>query len=259
MPGSRRESFNNWYELSKIDYYTQFIKAWLAFNAWMKDSYPDKNEKQIISEIKTYGRIKSKILAYIDVRSTYDEAIKFKSLISNLHEGLINNNLQNRNKHLDFRRIVIEENIETIREITYSNLKYKAEKVNNKYFLDILKQDGTSKFHYEQNKYNINELTQQSDYLALSPTSQEKLIETYSWINPYREENLIHSGQGSNYIGIGGVHFINDEERIAKALIEIIYGLRCLLFHGELVPREEYNKIYESAYYILRIFLEAIA
>lgn len=259
MPGSRIESFNNWYELSKIDYYTQFIKAWLAFNAWMKYSYPDKNERQILSEIKNYSRIKNKIIAFIDIDNNNDDAIRFKTLISNLHEALINNNLQNNGRYVDFRRIIIEENIETKKETTYSNLKYKVEKINNKYYLDIFKLDGTSKFHYEQNKFDIDELKQQSSYIGLSPTSQEKLIGTYSWINPYREENLIYSDQGSNYIDVAGIHFINDTEKIAKALIEIIYSLRCLLFHGELVPREEYNEIYESAYYILRVFLEAIA
>lgn len=259
MPGSRMESFNDWYELSKIDYYTQFIKAWLAFNAWMKYSYPDKNERQILVEIKNYSRIKNKIIALIEQNNNNEEAIRFKSLISNLHEGLINNNLQNRGQYIDFRRIILEENIETVRDFTYSNLKYKVEKINNRYYLDIFKLDGTSKFHYEQNRFDINELKQQPNYIALSATSQEKLIETYSWINPYREENLIYSGQGTNYINIAGIHFVNDTEKIAKALIEIVYGLRCLLFHGELVPREEYNKIYESAYYILRIFLEAVA
>ena len=85
------------------------------------------------------------------------------------------------------------------------------------------------------------------------------LLMLFHIIKSDTEENLIYSGQGTNYINIAGIHFVNDTEKIAKALIEIIYSLRCLLFHGELVPREEYNKIYESAYYILRVFLEAIA
>jgi hypothetical protein len=34
--------------------------------------------------------------------------------------------------------------------------------------------------------------------------------------------------------------------------------MRCLLFHGELVPKKDYNLVYEPAYRIVKVFLEAV-
>ena len=45
---------------------------------------------------------------------------------------------------------------------------------------------------------------------------------------------------------------------IVKALIEILYQLRNVLFHGELVPNKGAQNVYKEAYLILKMILEKI-
>lgn len=39
---------------------------------------------------------------------------------------------------------------------------------------------------------------------------------------------------------------------IYKATLEIIYNLRNALFHGEIAPDKDTNKVYEAAYRVMR-------
>ena len=40
--------------ISDIDYFTYFIKSWISFNAWYKNSYPNlKTDREAINEIKS--------------------------------------------------------------------------------------------------------------------------------------------------------------------------------------------------------------
>ena len=57
---------------------------------------------------------------------------------------------------------------------------------------------------------------------------------------------------------MGQFKFVKDKEYIAQGLIEILYNLRNSLFHGELTPNKEANKIYGAAYKILRELIEAL-
>ena len=47
-------------------------------------------------------------------------------------------------------------------------------------------------------------------------------------------------------------YFMNDRSAVFAGLIEILYSLRNLLFHGELVPDPDSNRTYEPAYHLPR-------
>ncbi len=69
------------------------------------------------------------------------------------------------------------------------------------------------------------------------------------------------SGDGSapfNMIAVGPYFFCHNPGFIFSGLLEVLYALRCLLFHGEIVPTSDHNKVYEPAYFILRRFLTCI-
>jgi hypothetical protein len=68
-----------------------------------------------------------------------------------------------------------------------------------------------------------------------------------------------------NYVECNGINFAldtsatNDQERVvAKALIEILYQLRNILFHGELDPTEDVQPVYENAYQIMRMLVSKL-
>lgn len=57
---------------------------------------------------------------------------------------------------------------------------------------------------------------------------------------------------------MGNLHFINDTDQICQGIIEILYKLRNVLFHGETVPDSAINKVYEPAYHILHTLIQAL-
>ena len=71
-------------------------------------------------------------------------------------------------------------------------------------------------------------------------------------------ENL-SSTDDNDCIKIGSYKFCSDKDKIFKAIIENIYALRCLLFHGDIEPTDETNTLFESAYFVLKYMLKAIS
>ena len=57
---------------------------------------------------------------------------------------------------------------------------------------------------------------------------------------------------------MGNINFINDSDKLCKGLIEILYKLRNVLFHGEIIPDSDTNKVYEPAYHILYMLIQAL-
>jgi hypothetical protein len=55
-----------------------------------------------------------------------------------------------------------------------------------------------------------------------------------------------------------GYHFVKDKAAIFAGLIEILYSMRNMLFHGELVPDSQANRTYEPAYHLLRQLIATV-
>lgn len=41
MTAMYTDNIEKWKSLSDIDYFTYFVKSWISFNAWYKNSYPN--------------------------------------------------------------------------------------------------------------------------------------------------------------------------------------------------------------------------
>jgi len=55
MPSLYTENSEKWKSLASIDYFTQFVKAWIPFNAWYKNYYPNlRTDREAINEIKAH-------------------------------------------------------------------------------------------------------------------------------------------------------------------------------------------------------------
>lgn len=89
-------SINSWYEVSKLEFFTPFMKIWLAFNSWYKQFLPSANsDRDAINEVKITGPIKTIFLSVI--LSDSEEGRELRSSISNLImeirvQGLIDKN-----------------------------------------------------------------------------------------------------------------------------------------------------------------------
>ncbi len=87
MPNTFTENRDRWLQMSEVDYLGQFVKAWLAFNAWYRSAYTETQDRRIIEEIKwNPNPIASRFRPLLLQAS--EEAEQFRSEIGLLHHRL---------------------------------------------------------------------------------------------------------------------------------------------------------------------------
>lgn len=259
MPNLYIENSEKWKPLASIDYFTQFVKAWIPFNAWYKNCYPDiRTDKQAIKEIKSNpNKFRNKLISLLNDRG--NDGAAFKSRIAELHLELERKHIFNKDERISFEKIVIEENPNNQHDFQHKTLTYKVERRTQQQIqIDIVKNNGTVKFSYTQNsRFDIDDLISHQEFIRLSTTQQNNLKACYEEINPSKPINLL-SNDINNCIQMGNLHFINDSDKLCKGVIEILYKLRNVLFHGEIIPDSDTNKVYEPVYQILYILIQAL-
>ena len=104
-------------------------------------------------------------------------------------------------------------------------------------------------FNFEQDEYNKDELQAQSDFVNLSITQKEYCLRCYDELRPYICESVLDTSETAKKIGSYG--FVNDANKISKAIVIVLYMLRCCLAHGDISPDESANKVYKYAYEVL--------
>ena len=265
------ENSEKWKSLASIDYFTLFIKAWIPFNAWYKNYYPQiTTDREAINQIKKDSKFRSKLISLLKDNSK--EGTAFRYYIARLHWELERKHLFNKNCRITFEKIAIESNFNTTGRVDYNSITYKVEKNKKEIKICVIGKKGQNCFNYTQiDGFDLADLTSRQDFLDLSKTQQERLKFCYEQINPSKPTNLLiqnpdiikkardSTKKGKReWIEIGNYLFINDEDKICKGIIEILYRLRNLLFHGEIVPDGDTNKVYEPAYQILYTLIQTL-
>ncbi|HBD94964.1 MAG TPA: hypothetical protein DC057_12410 [Spirochaetia bacterium] len=244
-----------WKSISHIDYFTQFVKAWIPFNAWYKNYFPQlKTDKEAIDTIKsTNNNFRDKLLSLISGSSMNADVLGMKGYISNLHYELERHYINNQGRRITFTNIVIEMNTKLHEELLKNSWKYEATRDRGNYKqieIKITDRHSRQKLLINQvNGYDIDEIKRNQQYLSLQNNQQKNIEYCYSEINPYKPINLLTSG--TETIQLGNYHFINDSMQICKAVITILYLMRNSLFHGEIIPDKNTSIVYEQAYNIL--------
>ncbi len=265
------ENTRRFIENSNVDYFTHFIKAWIPFNAWYKQKWPELHtDRNAINKIKdTANETRSAIINFLD--SETDIAKTFKSNLSTLHFQLMENTIENRGERISFEKVIIGKNRIRVIDETYSRITYKLERRDNRIgveeiLIDVLKADGTNKCgQIQQDDYSLDNLKDNREFKKLTEPQKHQLITYYKELIPYQSFNLIETtprdngrGNPQNYTNIGAFKFIENKEKIAQGLIEIMYSLRCVLFHGELNPNEANNEVYNNLYNILFMIIQKL-
>ena len=57
---------------------------------------------------------------------------------------------------------------------------------------------------------------------------------------------------------IGAYSFVKDDVKISRAIVVVLYMLRCCLAHGDFSPDEASNNVYKYAYEVLCIPLKKL-
>lgn len=273
---------NTWLALAemKVDYYTQFVKSWIPFNAWyMVNIHSDTlhNDRKIIDHLKQNSNpFKDRILSLLE--GDDNDAIQFRNHIGQLHMSLEGYAIPSHDSKITFTSTTIAKNPNTQHSITFKKKAYKvdfdvtAPKTTKRLKCEIfqIQTGGGHKpiFLDEFNDWSMEEFLESAKYKALSSEQREKLRLCYEEVNPNKPVNVVVSakrkGDGSytkpaNSLIIdsdSNTYFIDDIDLVSKVLIEVLYLLRCALFHGEIDPTETNQTSYKHAYSILKSLIQ---
>jgi len=272
-----QENINLWIQQSDIDYIGHFIKAWIPFNAWYNSSFATLNsDREKISAIKTQpNSVRNGINSLME--SDSQQGQEFRNYLAALYYQLQQNQIDGREGRIWFENALREKNPVNLidnREIGHNKYYLKRTdgthlgKVEEMKVILKRKSDNQTIFNYTHNEYDLQHLQSYSDFQPLSDTRKEQIRLLFQKLEPIKIDTLIETNKSEspiNYYQCDSYTLKRDVSNpnchaihIVKALVEVLYQLRNVLFHGELVPNNGAQKVYKEAYLILKMILEKI-
>lgn len=252
MPG-----YKDWIDAIdiKVDYFSAFMKAWIAFNAWYNFSgeITGNNDKECIEFIAGQSnRFKSYTMNLINAEDADGSA--YRENIAKLHGALLHAPITTQEyigvrQSVSFSEVAVK-NANNRAQKDYYHYHYECTRARGKTKTVVtLKSTGASVFSFEQEGYDIDVLRQQSDFIGLTPTQKEQCEKCYVQLMPYRITSVLSSEQNAKKKG--AYSFVNDAGKISEAIVIVLYMLRCCLAHGDISPDESANAVYKYAYEVL--------
>ena len=266
-----------WVERSKEDFYILFVGAWIPFNAWYhKEIVPrcgSKRDRDNINFIaQNANTYKNKILAYLS--GTDRESIRFQQEIVDLHRALLLHAIPDNTEPITFKTTTIFDAPALIQKDFYKS-HYKVERISrggNNYNYEVLLEDKNTHAVKYRNVFTACEeglLTADPNFMRLTDTVRNKLKDEFLAVGTKAPRNVILdpivTAEGNrrpqHSIELGDYdkqYFIDDRDKIAQVLIQLIYNLRCQIFHGSLDPSEANMVVYQHAYHIQSMLIKEL-
>lgn len=264
MPNNFRDHVDVWLKLSEseTDYAVMFVKCWIPFNAWYCNNYGSTKDKTCLDQVKTDSNVfKAKLNSLL--QGSNNESMRFQAHVAQLHEYLDENPIPDASENrITFKSIQFRDNplrITTPRK-NLRNLEYFSEYLTTgavRCVIDDPRNTNPPLFNYSHSKWSLSHFEVDSDLLNLSDERKNLITQCFMEIDPRKKENMIRTKRG-NSIKLGEFYFTNQIDLVSMAIIQILYLLRCKLFHGELQPNGNNLKAYEPAYHIMRILNKSL-
>jgi hypothetical protein len=270
----------NWIRKAELDYFTMFIKSWLPFNAWyMKDFYDETlnrtSDRAIIDHLKNNSnRYRDKIIALL--RGNDDDALRFRNNLGQMHFELETHTIPNEDERISFSTINLSRNPLPQKVVSFAHHDYKVEfrshlpRTQKRWVCEIITRRTNQTIHIvELFNWSLTDLHADVDYIAIPADKKQYLDSCFLEMNPKKPEIIIvppvRTGadfrQPPNSIIINAakhLYFTNNYELVSKVIIELLYELRCKLFHGELDPITANLGIYENAFYLQKPLIKEL-
>lgn len=264
MPNNFTGHIDKWLLLSEseTDFATLFVRSWIPFNAWYCNHYTNTSDRYCIDHIKTDGnQFRAKLIALLT--GTNSESNKLKIFLRELKEVLEANPIPDASDNqISFTNIYFRRNPKNLVSPTRKrNMEYKAEvRANNSVLALIVNPTTTpvtTKHNYTHTKWDLAHFDNDLNATTLNDTQKNYMRNFFIEINPKKKESIV-SSQRAGAIDVNGLYLVNDTNLVSAAIIEILYSIRCKLFHGELQPSKGNLSIYEPAYHLMRILLKSL-
>lgn len=241
----------------EVDYFSAFIKAWIAFNAWYRSEYRERKDRDIIEKLKSENNhFKGYIETLLDENNNTDDAITFRSNLTFLQSALVNVPIftQERggvNQQISFSEIAIN-NPKCLSEGDYRTTHYQVRRTKQSITTLVHKKNSPTDiyFSFEQERYDETALDVHSDFLRLGLEQQGQCKAFYKEVCPYVIESVLCKDRDNN------IRFVTERAKVSRGIIEVLYLLRCSLMHGEVTPDNNASEVYRYAYYILATILK---
>lgn len=253
-----------WLRISDIDYVGQFVKVWLAFNAWYRSAYSETQDRKIINEFKWQS---NSVLNNLrpKIESSSDDAAQFRSEIALLHQNLENFELLSgkgtAKKRITFRNVFLRENTPTVNSEERYGFIFRVELLTNKQVNACVtrKKGGSVMVNVPPAPHDLTVLMAASGFNRLSIAQQNVLRRLYSETSPSWVCDLTkYQEPDSSPLQCGAYTFGCGRDALFAGVAEVLYEMRCTLFHGELAPTKDAVFCYEPAFRIVRRFLDCV-
>jgi hypothetical protein len=243
-----------------VDYYSAFLKAWIAFNSWYRSQYKDKQDREIIEKIKANNnQFKDYIETLLDKNATSSIAMEFRDNLDKLQEALTNAAIVTQERGGDRQQISFSEiaitNPKSKSDENYNRTHYMIQRTQDKVSTLIHKKGDTSVvyFQYVQDSYDFSQIEINPDFQKLSPEQQGQCKAFYGQIKPYQTECVIAKNRENVPV------FVEERSEVSRGIVEVLYLLRCSLMHGDVHPNKVSSEVYKYAYYVLSAILKKMA
>ena len=263
MATNNTSNVKRWLEQSDVDYFTHFVKAWIPFNAWYRHTYDNlEHERDILEQIKTDGnKIRTRFKAKIEGADPDSEEIR--NHIAALHRRLSADPLEDRKKQrISFENVCIGHNPnakETFLSYGWAYTVERQKKPTKQIVCELINKSGAvTKSIIHPGDWDLDIIQVHTGYLALQPNDRSRMLACYRQANPFHFRNLLADMADKNPLEMNAYKFARDPAAIFAGVVDVLYSMRNLLFHGELVPDMQANRTYEPAYHLLRHFIAMI-
>jgi hypothetical protein len=266
MPNTFIENREAWLRMSDIDYVGQFVKTWLAFNAWYRSAYAETKDRKIIDEFKWQSNpIGNTLRPKLEAQS--DDAAQLRSEIGLLHQRLENYELLSgkaTKKRITLRNVFLKENLPIVKTDDRYGFLFRAELLASKQVSVSVtrKRGGACLVNLPAAIHDSSALQRAPGFENLSPPQQNVLRRLYSDASPLWFCDLTSYDDlepTSPDLVCGAYTFRCGKDVLFAAVVEVLYEMRCVLFHGELAPSKEAVACYEPAFRLVRRFLDCVA
>lgn len=265
MPGLG-DNLKRWRDQAEVDWFSQFIKAWIPFNAWMTDTFGDLTDRELLDRVKGTGNVvKNKTLPMIsknlrvarDAEANWQDdsadAQEFRLHISELHRRLQECIVEGRRGRVCFETVDIGANGKKDEQDTKWKRTFRCRRDHpnkGEVHLEISASKTVAAYALTLPTHDRRTLEDDPTFRALRDEQRALLIALFEAVAPRIVMNVLAEHGAQRKLTYGEVHFIDDADKNFSALIDVLYGLRNALFHGSITPNETHNLIYKPAYLI---------
>lgn len=263
----------DWMNRAEIDYIGPFVKAWAAFNAWYRQASGSRKDFEGLRYVKQQPNpVRSGIMPLLrpiqrdghgEIIPDGEQAQKLKLLIRDLHVCLDGFHIEVTREEdvverISFRSTCISRGATLPQTAEAYGLRYTVAKANGQWESTVrsIANAANVRATIPQIAFDVAGLQGHAQFVGLSPNQRATLLGLYQRCNP-RPMTDLFSGAGDGIVA-GDIEFKCTDQQLFDGLVEVVYGLRNTLLHGELQPHEQAFAAYEPAYRIIMKFLACV-